>query len=275
MTLLVAWVGVDTHGVSSTYIASDSRISWQGGATFDYGRKVFAFANHPDVLGYSGDVLFPSLALNQIVQLADAGMLFGPDFTSVEKFQKIVEKLNHLGTKYPADQAGLTENRLSIIHASRGGQSGQEFFCQTIVWSRDGGWIARPVQLPAQSEVLFAKGSGEQEFRKNYERYRSSSNSGTSRAVFHCFCDTLANTEVASVGGAPQLVGLYRKPGSPGQNFGVVWSKKRYFLGAHIDDLRVRASNVQWRNDNFEIVNGITMSRLDNAQQQPDPLRRL
>ncbi len=275
MTLLVAWVGVDTHGVASTYIASDSRISWADGSTFDHGRKVFAFSNHSDVLGYSGDVLFPTLALNQIVQLADAGMLFGPGFTPEEKFQKIVEKLNHLAVKYPADQAGLTENRLSIIHASRGGYKGQEFFCQAILWSRDSGWSAEPVQFPKQSDVLFVKGSGAQEFQVNYERYSAGSNSGTSRNVFHCFCDTLTNTEIPSVGGAPQLVGLYRKPDSPGRNFGVVWSKRRYFLGAHIDDLRVRASNVQWRNDNFEIVDGTSMLKQVDAQPQPDPFRRL
>ena len=57
MTLLVAWAGVDTHGTSFVYIASDSRISWGTTATFDYGRKVFAFAHWPDVLGYCGDVL--------------------------------------------------------------------------------------------------------------------------------------------------------------------------------------------------------------------------
>ena len=28
MTLLVSWIGVDTHGTSSAYITTDSRISW-------------------------------------------------------------------------------------------------------------------------------------------------------------------------------------------------------------------------------------------------------
>jgi hypothetical protein len=78
MTLLVSWVGVDTHGPSSVYIASDSQISWGTLAKFNFGRKVFAFSKWPDILGYCGDVLFPSIALNQIVELADAGVRTSP-----------------------------------------------------------------------------------------------------------------------------------------------------------------------------------------------------
>jgi hypothetical protein len=46
MTLLVAWVGIDTHGVASAYIAADSRISWDK-AQFDHGRKVFGLQDSP------------------------------------------------------------------------------------------------------------------------------------------------------------------------------------------------------------------------------------
>ena len=43
--------------------------------------------NQPGLDRYCGDVLFPSLALNQIVELADAGLLFAPNFTTKQKFQ--------------------------------------------------------------------------------------------------------------------------------------------------------------------------------------------
>lgn len=42
MTMLVSWIGVDTHGPSSVYIAADSRISWTQEHKFDFGKKVFA-----------------------------------------------------------------------------------------------------------------------------------------------------------------------------------------------------------------------------------------
>jgi hypothetical protein len=76
MTLLVSWLGVDTHGIASAYIASDSRVSWGRETNFDHGRKVFAFRSSPDILGYCGDVLFPTMVLSQITEIADNGLLF-------------------------------------------------------------------------------------------------------------------------------------------------------------------------------------------------------
>ena len=119
MTLLVSWVGIDTHGPSSIYIASDSQISWGTSAKFDLGRKVFAFSKWPDILGYCGDVLFPSIVLNQIVELGDAGLLFAPTYSCTQKFQAIVNKLNDSFAAYPQMHSGLAENSLSVIHASR------------------------------------------------------------------------------------------------------------------------------------------------------------
>lgn len=89
MTLLVSWVGVDPRGPASAYIATDSRISWSEENVFDYGRKVFALDNHPDIFGYVGDVLFPSIVLTQIAEMADTGLLFRDGFTCKEKFQAV------------------------------------------------------------------------------------------------------------------------------------------------------------------------------------------
>ena len=274
MTLLVAWAAVDTHGPSSIYIASDSRISWGSSATFDRGRKVFAFKNWPDILGYCGDVLFPSIALNQIVELADAGLLFGSAFTGKQKFQAIVDKLNDLVAEYPQLHAGLAANSLSVVHASRNGQSKQDFSCSTITWRAGQGWGGNAAALPAQSDVLFALGSASGAFESNYARYRAGPTSGTSRAVFHCFCDTLGASNDKTIGGPPQLVGIIRKPTSNAITFGVVHAGQRTFLGAHIDNLR-HFEAVQWRNANFELCDGRTGEKLATAQQQPDPNRRL
>lgn len=75
MTAFAAWVGVDQRGPASLYLASDRRISWSGQPfrTWDSGRKVFACSTHPDVFGYVGDVLFPSLVLGQVATLIDSG----------------------------------------------------------------------------------------------------------------------------------------------------------------------------------------------------------
>jgi hypothetical protein len=273
MTLLVAWAAVDTHGTSSMYIASDSRISWGNEATYDRGRKVFAFQKYPDILGYCGDVLFPSLALNQIVDLADAGLLFGSNFDANDKFQAIVDKLNDLAREYPCLHTGLEENSLSVIHGSRHASTGDSFSCRTISWSKKRGWSGETAPMPRQSDVLFALGSGADTFSENLKRYKQGPTAGTSRAVFHCICDTLANTDEPTIGGPPQLVGIIRKPGSGALTYGTIHRGRRTFLGAHIDNLR-NFDAVQWRNENFELCDGRTGRKLSNAQPQPDPNRR-
>lgn len=274
MTLLVAWAGIDTHGPSSIYIASDSRISWGKTARFDCGRKVFSFSRWPDVLGYCGDVLFPSIALNQIVELADAGLLFAPGFSCKQKFQAIVDKLNDLFNQYPQLHSGISENSLSIIHASRESTDNKKFSCYSISWTSKRGWHGDESKLPISSDVLFALATGAQEFSDNFLRYKIGTNRETSRAVFQCFCDTLTRISDPLVGGAPQLVGIYRKPASPGFTAGIIYIGKRYFLGAHIDNGR-NFDTVEWRNANFERCDGRTMAKLSDAQTQPDPLRRL
>lgn len=273
MTLLVSWAGVDTHGAASMYIAADSRISWSSKTNFDLGRKVFAFANWPDILGYCGDVLFPSIVLNQIAELADAGLLFDRGFSSKQKFQAIVDKLNHLFSVYPKIESGIEDNSLRIIHCSRE-PTEQIFSCRSISWTKEEGWKGSKLSLPSSSDVMFVLGSGAPEFSENYSEYQTGVNKSTSRNVFHCFCDTLSNTDNPLVGGAPQLVGLIRKPGSNGLTFGVVYRESRYFLGAKIDNLKRRAPVVDWRNELFERCDGLSGKKLRNAQPQPDGLSR-
>lgn len=274
MTLLVAWVGIDSRGPASIYLVSDSLISWGDEASFDFGRKVFAFEKHPDILGYCGDVLFPSIAINQIVQLADNGLLFESDYTCKQKFNAIVNKLNHIFNKYPHMHEHVTKGSLSIIHASREQDNNKKFFCHLITWSRDKGWHGKEVVFPTYSDVLFTLGSGAKEFNDNYVRYQQGVNKDTSRNVFHCFCDTLTNIKDPYCGGAPQLVGIYTKPNSPGKSFGTIYEGKRYFLGVQIDNLS-NFNSVEWRNINFELCDGITLEKLSKAQPQPDSLRRL
>jgi len=268
MTLLVAWAGVDTHGVGSMYIGADSRISWKKGVEFDHCRKIFAFSEYPDILGYCGDVLFPSIVLGQIIELGDSGLLFEENYSSVQKYQAIVNKLNHQFQAYPVIESGLAGNSLQIIHASKNPNS-KSFECRSITWTKANGWRGTKVTLPQQSEILFTLGSGRQEFLENYQLFQSGDNTGTTRNIYHCLCHTILNSSDLQVGGAPQLAGLIRKPDSVAIEYGIIHQSQRYFLGSRIDDLRIRASNVEWRNENFERCDGLSMLRLEDAQAQP------
>ena len=59
MTMLASWVGIDPHGISSAYIVTDSRFTWNLGdhLHFDYGKKVFATLTYPEIFGYIGEEL--------------------------------------------------------------------------------------------------------------------------------------------------------------------------------------------------------------------------
>ena len=273
MTLLVSWIGVDSHGTSSAYIAADSRISWGIRANFDYGRKVFAFEHSPDILGYCGDVLFPTMVLSQINEMADRGLLFRDGASCKERFEAIKKKLVQQFNKYPNMVEQITLPLLQVLHISRDPMDNLKFSCWLIEWNRSKGWAGKNIALPSTSGVLFSLGSGAKEFNENLERYQAGQDKGTSRNVFHCFCDTLFNIKDIHCGGAPQLVGIYRKPHSPAITYGIIENKVRFFLGIPVDK-SVDFGKVEWRNDLFEICDGKTMKRIDQAHPQPDPMRR-
>lgn len=273
MTLLVAWAGADNHGTSSVYIAADSRISDAQANSYDFGRKVFAFSSSPDILAYCGDVLFPSIALSQITALSDAGQLFSPGSSAKMKCQAIVRKLNDFMKEYPKAYLQPGPVAVQILHVTRDDPSNTNFVCNQILLSSTGQCKVVNKPLPTGSDLLCALGSGATEFQENYKRYQAGNNKETSRAVFHCFCDLLTNTTDVTLGGAPQLVGIYRKPRTAAFTMGVIFKRNRYFLGAKIDNHRSYAS-IEWRNTNFERCDGRTKKIITTAQRQPDPHRR-
>lgn len=272
MTLLASFIGVDNKlpkpKPASIYIVSDSRISWGDRAHFDYGRKVFGCKNSPDIFGYCGDVLFPSIVLNQIVDLADQGLLFQPTFTCEQKFQAFFKKLVQSFNNYPTAIENITSDSFQIIYATR--DDGRNFYCQKMEWGKSSKkWSGEVVEFKDHSDKLFVLGSGRDEFLEKFEKYAEAENQKTSRAVFHCFIDTLVNIKDKYCGGAPQLVGLYRKDNA--KFFGIIQGDRRYLHGVQVDDL-INLNNVEWRNHLFEVCDGVTMQIKKNAQRQPNPL---
>jgi hypothetical protein len=273
MTLLTSWIGVDPRGVASIYIASDSRISWGQSAKFDYGRKVFAFNNYPDILGYCGDVLFPSMVLGQIIEMGDNGLLLNEEFDCKQKFEAIKEKLIQIFDKYPHEVSGITNDTLQVIHGSREPNNPRKFFCHIITWRKNIGWSGEKFDLSGNSRVIFVGGSGKTEFEENYSRYEKGQNKSTSRNVFHSFCDTLFNIKDSACGGSPQLVGIYSKPDSVAKKYGIIKDKNRYLFGSRIDQVH-NSDKIEWRNDLFEICDGRTMKKIEKAKSQPNLLKR-
>ncbi len=272
MTLLVSWIGIDTHGPTSAYIVSDSRITWKKSVYFDYGKKVFSSKKYPEIFGYAGDVLFPTIVLSQIIEMIDSGVLFNESMSCEKKNKIVFQKLQHMFTKYPGEYGG---NPIQIIHISRETlfDGYPKFHHFILTWNKNKGWKHEEKSIPNESGLLQVLGSGKEEFNNNYERYQKGKNQSTSRNVFHCFIDTLFNIQDYNCGGAPQLVGIYRKPFSVANNYGIIYNKKKYFLGTEIPK-GSSFENVEWRNENFELCDGNTLKRKNNAQIQIDDLRR-
>jgi hypothetical protein len=267
MTLLLSWLGVDQRRPGSLYVASDSRFSWGKVANFDYGKKVFCFKNSPDILGYCGDVLFPTIVLNQIIELGDKGLLFDNEGNCDTKFFKLKSYLQKSLSNYPKT-SGLVDNTIQILYGSR--DNNHTFHLYTLSWYRNTNeWNDNKIEMFDYSNTLSVLGSGRDEFLERFKQYKKSDIQKTSRAVFQCFCDTLAEIENSYCGGAPQLVGLYQKWN--GINFGIISKNKRYFCGLEV----LESSNldlIEWRNEEFEICSGVSMTKLPKAQRQPNPI---
>jgi hypothetical protein len=265
MTSLIAWSGVDSRGPASIYLASDSRISWEGDGKWDYGRKVFASYHYPDILGYCGEVLFTSQVLGQIISLIDTDTLFQSDSTPESKFRIISTMLKDAHSTYPQE----LRRAFSIIHCSRQGSGmSSSFELFELSWEPVKGWQTRSIPMPLKSDVAAIYGSGSRKILESVQRWKQSEVGGTSRSVFSAFCDSLATDSDPATGGAAQLVGVYRQ--YPAKLFGVIYKRHRFLHGLCVDKSPYLGA-VEWFNELFERCSWETMNRLDDAQPQPRP----
>lgn len=266
MTLLLSWISKDSRKTSAFYIASDSRFSWKNPIQYDYGSKVFALPNSPDILGYCGDVIYPSIILNQIMEMDRDQILFDENDSNQTRSEKIFEIFKEKFDQYPSEQ--VMDKSLEVIHASRDKET--DFICNVFLWTRKEGWILKSQNLPDKSDKVVILGTGKDEFLDRYLKYFNGNNGKTSRSLFQCLTLSLLEMKDLQCGGSPQLVGLYNRFNA--KNFGVVYKNKRFYLGKEIATNQ-NINNIEWRNELFERCDGKTKNILDGAQKQPDELR--
>lgn len=267
MTSLVAWIGVDSRWPTSIYLASDSRVTWgEEPGAWDHARKLFASKNHPDILGFCGHVLFPSQILGQIIDLIDAGLLYPADTRAEHKWAMISYLMKLSFQAYPLKQT----DPFSIIFCSRDHDGMlSEFRIYTLAWTEAGEWSARnDVRLPAQSGLLGLFGTGDDAVKKWYTEWAKTREGRTSRSIYSAFCDALRTGEDPHSGGAPQLVGLYRRGAA--KTFGVIWNNQRFVLGLPLPDSE-SLQGIEWRNELFERCDPKDMQRLMDAQPHSRP----
>jgi len=216
MTSFVAWIGIDQRGPASIYLASDSRICWGRTQAWNSGRKAFAARTQPDLLGYVGDVVFPSLVLGQLVEAIDAGALYAPGAAPEMKFEIIRSKIENSFLGMPRAQRRC----LSVVFATREhSEMASAFHLWALTW--DKAWSVEKVAMPTVSSAVSILGSGTAVIGLWVRRWDASSQGRTSRAVFSALCNAISSGSDPLTGGAPQLVGLFRI--GCGRSFGVVW----------------------------------------------------
>lgn len=266
MTILVAWVAWDSRAPSSIYLASDSRISWGTMTTFDYGRKVFGCSSSPELFGYCGDVLFPSIILSQLTELIDLNLIFIGNETAEEKFKIIYDFIKDSFEKYPKKKGW---SRAEIVYCTRN-TSNDFFIWKMIFYLGDNSLSSEFIQIDV-NDTPIAVGSGAKEFKQKFTDYndKKSDIAKTSRAVFQCLFHTLSDINDPYCGGAPQLVGLYRIGNA--RKYGIIKDGERFFMGKQLFNVATNLDHIEWRNDSFEVCDGLTTCIKSGSQRQPNP----
>ena len=264
MTSLVSWVGVDSRGPASIYIATDSRISWGSGSTWDAGRKVFAGRSRPEVFGYVGDVLFPSLILGQIADAIETPFEI-EEPPAEQRFERVTDLLKSAFQSLPSSQ----RRAFQIVYARRFGEGMKaDFRFFSLSWDESTRWKSEEKDPPPRSDSIVIWGSGASSVALWKDRWNNSSQGRTSRAIFSSFCDAVGSAQDPLSGGAPQLVGLYRI--GPSRTIGVVHAGKPFVFGLQADPADHVRSGLEWRNRLFERCDA-SGNRVASAQPHHSP----
>jgi hypothetical protein len=206
--------------------------------------------------------------LRQIVDQVNLGLLVPGDLGAVERHTAMTSVFQSA----LALVIKMQPAPFSIVHGTREneGMTSRFRLFQTKFGPADG-WKDEELDLDAsQSYLAHLDGSGQRIIETRRNDWLGTSAAGTSRAAIWTFCDALQSGKDTFSGGAPQLVGIWRK--GPAQTFGFLWHGRRYFSGLEVSDT-AQFSNVNWFNHFFERCDGSTRKRLSDAQRQRKPAR--
>jgi hypothetical protein len=264
MTSLIAWIACDSRGPASFYVASDSRISWRAPTIWNFGKKVFASVHSPDLFGYTGDVLFPFIFLSQISDFINVSNWTASN--AEERHARFIQFAESALDNYPETQ----RNSFSFLHCTREHHGLQSrFHLWNTGWAPSTGWFDSKYKIPSESSLVGALGSGKGTIEEFDRQWRASDVGRTSRGIFSAFCDAILSDKDQLSGGAPQLVGLYRR--GSGEHFGVIHEGVRYLGGLPLNDQLASALRVEWRNNLFERCDAASMQLLAGAQRHARP----
>ena len=258
MTSLAAAIACDSRGPSALYLITDSRITWvQPTERWDVGRKTFASPVSADVFGYCGDAYFMPIALGQALSLVASGVVDTTIASAEERHTAVLDLLkNSLGkisTKYASSVA--------LFHGAREGEfmSSKFRLWRTEFDPSRNSWSDGELPVDDRSYLAIIDGSGATKIRRYEAKVATTAAAGTSRAAIHAFCQSLQSGDDPFTGGAPQLVGLWRK--GPAKQFGFCWQGRAFIAGMEYVSSEGR-EKIDWFNHLFERCDGRTCRRV-------------
>ncbi|WP_127088413.1 hypothetical protein [Aquabacter cavernae] len=264
VTTLLSWISVDSRGPSRIYIVGDSRITWGSESyRWDSGRKVFA-SRTADIFGYCGDVLYPTLVLGQLGDLAGQSLLWDQQANAEMRHDKIVEYLKRSFER----RHNAPDYDFTILHGARDGEGlrGSFYLWKTSYRVGRRTWTDQKIDVgvPLKSAVLVKLGSGDHALDREIDAWDANPQGGTARSIFSAFCDALEKKSDPLSGGVPQIVSLDRRGG--GKVIGFIADGAHYIYGLPIQPLP-ELSKIEWVDSLFQRMSPETMTLLPNAQR--------
>lgn len=271
MTSLAASLSVDQRGPCALYIITDSRITWgkTSAQRWDAGQKAFASRTTPDVFGYCGDAFFPPVVIRQILEQVESGLILGRCDDADTRHSRMAGMMQAT----VATQVATPIEKFSVFHGARDGGGMQSRFrlWQISYSAATQRWVDKEYDIIGdRSYLVHIDGTGRNMIENSARTWDGTGAEGTSRAAVWSFCEALDRGADPFSGGAPQIVGIWRK--GVGHNFGMIWKGKRFLSGLEVKE-EAAWDRVDWFNDRFERCSGETGVLLDRAQSQPKPLR--
>jgi len=211
-----------------------------------------------------GMFYFHHLFLVKQLVLWIADLFFSHSDNPSDRFKR----LSNLIMKSFSTLPSCVQNPFTILYCSRLNESLKSTFeLYRLDWSHKNGWKTSQPELPSHSDLILSLGSGKESILASHLNWQKTEVKGTSRSVFSAFCDSLESGQDPLSGGAPQLVGIYRKGAA--RSFGIIFNDQKYLLGLPVENENLKS--VEWRNHLFEESDPNTNQRQTNAQPQPRP----
>jgi hypothetical protein len=277
LTSLLAWVSVDSRGISALNFISDSQISWTAHEQWEGGQKLFCSTKQPCIFGYTGDVIFPVFAINSLVDLIDHLNLITEEHPSSQKIESIFSHIKKCFVSFP----GKKIDSFNILCGLRDGVGvAAEFRLYLICWTEKDSFSLKEIATKKTelkesiSRKLISLGTGQYCVDIWLGRWRSSELGTTSRAIYNAFCDSIicddSHKDIYS-GGPPQFISLYRK--HAGKTHGIITNHGYFYRGICFSkmDTSAQLKKINWFNLNFELCDFDTGIKKDGSKLQPRP----